>query len=96
MGNRSIPSGGGAIELNIPTQSWVIYAYQWPEASRANLFTNAITFQQGGHNVQRITVYRTDGADGDTNSYDPLFPFKNRGSVDQFGNVVGGVHVAPT
>jgi hypothetical protein len=93
-GGQTIPSGGGAIELTIPSESWVIYGYQWPEASRANVSTNAIIFRQGGNEVQRLTVYRTDGMNGDTNTYNPLFPFKMRGSVDQFGNVIGGVHVS--
>ena len=94
IGGQTIPSGGGAIELTIPSGSWVVYGYQWPEASRANVSTNAIIFCQGGDEVQRITVYRTDGPDGDTNTYNPLFPFKMRGSVDQYGNVIGGVHVS--
>jgi hypothetical protein len=94
VGGQTIPSGGGAIELTIPSDSWVIYGYQWPEASRANVSTNAIIFRQGGNEVQRITVYRTDGPDGDTNTYNPLFPFKMRGSVDQYGNVIGGAHVS--
>jgi len=94
VGGQTIPSGGGAIELNIPTQAWVIYGYQWPEASRANISTNAIILRQGGNEVKRLTVYRTDGVNGDTNTYNPLFPFKMRGSVDQYGNVLGGVHVS--
>ena len=93
-GGQTIPSGGGAIELTIPSASWVIYGYQWPEASRANVSTNAIVFRQGGNEVPHITVYRTDGVNGDTNTYDPLFPFKMRGGVDQYGNVIGGVHVS--
>ncbi len=93
VGSQTIPSGGGAIELNVPTASWLIYGYQWPEASRANVSTNAIILRQGGAEVQRITFTRTDGVNGDTN-YNPLFPFKMRGSVDQYGNVIGGVHVS--
>ena len=57
VGNSTIPSGGGAIELNIPTQSWVIYAYQWPQASQANLATNAIIFHQGGNEVRRESPF---------------------------------------
>jgi glycosidase/archaellum component FlaG (FlaF/FlaG flagellin family) len=94
VGSQTIPSGGGAIELNVPTQSWLIYGYQWPEASRANLYTNAITFLQGGNPVPHLTVNRTDGANGDTNGFNPAYPFKMRGSVDQYGNVIGGVHVS--
>jgi len=87
VGGQTIPSGGGAIELNVPSDSWLIYGYQWPEASRANSFTNAIAFRQGGNNVRQITVYRQDGPNAATN-YNPLFPFKMRGGVDQYGNVV--------
>ena len=64
-----------------------MYGYQWPEASRANSSTNAIIFRQGGVEVPRITVYRTDGTNGDPN-YNPLFPFKMRGSVDPYTAIV--------
>jgi glycosidase len=94
VGSQTIPSGGGAIELNVPTQSWLVYGYQWPEASRANLYTNAITFKQGGNPVPHVLVNRTDGANGDTNGFNPVYPFKMRGSVDQYGNTIGGVHVS--
>ena len=94
VGGQTIPGGGGAIELNIPETAWVIYGYQWPEASRANPATNVIALRQNGHDVPHITVYRTDGINGDTNGYNPLFPFKMRGSVDAYGNVIGGVHVS--
>ena len=40
-----------------------------------------------------ITVYRHDGANGDAN-FNPIYPFKMRGSVDPNGNVIGGVHVS--
>ena len=93
VGGQTIPSGGGAIELTIPSDSWVMYGYQWPEASRANVSTNAIILRQNGAEVPRATVYRTDGTNGDT-AYNPIFPFKMRGSVDQFGNVIGGVNVS--
>ena len=94
VGGQTIPSGGGAIELNVPSGAWVCYGYQWPEASRANASTNAIIFKQGGNEVPHLTITRTDGVNGDTNGYNPIFPFKMRGSVDQFGNVLGGVHVS--
>jgi glycosidase len=94
VGGQSIPSGGGAIELNVPSGAWVCYGYQWPEASRANVSTNAIVFKQGGNEVQHITITRTDGVNGDTNGFNPLYPFKMRGSVDAYGNVIGGVHVS--
>jgi hypothetical protein len=93
VGGQTIPTGGGAIELNVPTGSWLMYGYQGPEASRANVSTNAIIIRQGGVEVPHITVNRTDGPNGDTN-YNPLFPFKMRGGVDQYGNVIGGVHVS--
>ena len=93
VGGQTIPSGGGAIELNVPDGSWVMYGYQWPEASRANPSTNAIILRQGGIEVPHITVYRHDGLDGDTN-YNPIFPFAMRGSVDPYGNIIGGVHVS--
>ncbi len=94
VGSQVIPSGGGAIELNVPSGGWVMYGYQWPEASRANIATNAIIFKQGSNEVQRVTITRKDGVNGDTNGYNPVFPFKMRGSVDAFGNVIGGVHVS--
>ncbi len=94
VGSQTIPTGGGAIELNVPSGGWVTYGYQWPEASRANVSTNAIIFKQGSNEVPHITITRTDGVNGDTNGYNPIFPFKMRGSVDQYGNVIGGVHVS--
>jgi len=93
VGSQTIPTGGGAIEFNCPSGAWMMYGYQWPEASRANVSTNAIIFRQGGNEVPHISVTRTDGVNGDTN-YNPLFPFKMRGSVDPYGNVIGGVHVS--
>ena len=93
VGSQTIPSGGGAIELNVPSGSWVVYGYQWPEACRANNSTNAIILRQGGSEVPHITINRKDGVNGDTNTYNPVFPFKMRGSVDIYGNVMGGVHV---
>ena len=93
IGGETIPSGGGAIELNLPSDAWVMYGYQWPQASQANPATNAIVLRQNGMEVPHITVYRTDGPNGDTN-YNPLFPFKMRGGVDAFGNVIGGVNVS--
>jgi hypothetical protein len=81
--NTTPPAGGGAIELLIPSDSWVMYGIQWPQPSRANMATNAITFRQGGAQVPNITIYRTDGTNGDPN-YDPTFPFKMRGSVDPY------------
>jgi hypothetical protein len=93
VSGQTIPSGGGAIELTIPSDSWVMYGYQWPQASQANPSTNAIIFRQNGVEVPHMTVYRTDGTNGDPN-YNPLFPFKMRGSVDQYGNVITGNNVS--
>ena len=85
--NTTPPAGGGAIELVIPSGAWLMYGIQWPQPSQNNPLTNAITFTQGGAQVPTLTVYRHDGPNGDTN-YDPLFPFKMRGSVDAYGNVL--------
>lgn len=93
VGNQTIPTGGGAIELTLPSDAWVMYGYQWSEASRANPSTNAIILRQNGIEVPHITVYRTDGPNGDPN-YNPLFPFKMRGSIDPYGNVIGGANVS--
>ena len=85
--NTTPPTGGGAIELVIPSGGWVMYGYQWPEPSRANVLTNAITFRQSRAPAPTVTVYRQDGPNGDTN-FSPLYPFKMRGSVDANGNVL--------
>ena len=91
--NTTPPPGGGAIELKIPSGGWVMYGYQWPEPSRANVLTNAIIFTQGGKAAPTLTVFRHDGANGDPN-FNPIYPFKMRGSVDPNGNIIGGVHVS--
>ncbi len=91
--NSTPPTGGGAIELRVPSGGWVAYGYQWPEASRANVLSNAITFTQGGAKVPTMTVYRRDGVNGDAN-FNPKYPFRMRGSIDPNGNVVGGVQVS--
>jgi len=83
VGGQALAPGGGAIELNIPSDSWVMYGYQWPEASRANSSTNAILLRQNGVEVPRIMVYRTDGTNGDA-GFSPAYPFKMRGSVDPY------------
>ena len=93
VGGQTIPPGGGAIELNVPSGSWVMYGYQWPEASRANPVTNAIVLRQGGSEVPRFTVYRMDGANGDA-GFNPAYPFKMRGSVDPLGNLIAGNNVS--
>lgn len=94
VGGQTIPAGGGAIEILVPSGGYVAYGIQWPEASRANVSTNAIIFRQGGNEVPRITVTRKDGVNGDTTGFNPLYPFKMRGSVDAYGNVIGGAHVS--
>ena len=81
--NTTPPAGGGAIEMLIPSGGWVMYGIQWPQPSRANAVTNAIIFCQGGVQVPNITIYRTDGTNGDPN-YDPTFPFMMRGGVDPY------------
>ena len=91
--NTTPPAGGGAVELVIPSGGWVMYGLQWPEASRANPSTNAILFRQGGAEVPRLTVYRQDGTNGDPN-FDPVYPFKMRGALDAFGNVITGPNVS--
>ncbi len=93
VGGQTIPSGGGAIELTLPSDAWVMYGCQWPQASQANPSTNAIIFRQNGSEVPHITIDRTDGPDGDPD-YNPLFPFKMRGSVDAYGNVIPGQNVS--
>ncbi len=87
VGGQTISENGGAIELNLPSDAWVMYGYQWPEASRANPNTNAILLRQNGVVAPQITILRQDGPDGcPTNN--PLFPFKMRGGVDPYGTVV--------
>jgi hypothetical protein len=98
VGGQSLAPGGGAIELLVPAGGWVTYAYQGPEPSRANVLTNAVTFRQGSAVVPSLLVYRHDGVNGDPN-FNPIYPFKVRGSVDTSGNVVlapGEGHVSTT
>ena len=92
VGGQTVAPGGGAIEFKIPSGGYVAYGEQWPEASRASL-KDAITFQQGGAEVARLTTYRHDGVNGDT-GFNPNYPFKMRGSVDAGGNVIGGANVS--
>lgn len=86
IGGQTPATGGGAIELVIPSGAWVMYGIQWPQPSQNNPLTNAIILTQGGAQVPSLPVYRRDGPDGQTN-YSPLFPFKMRGGVDSFGNI---------
>lgn len=87
VGGQSLASGGGAIELVIPSGAWVMYGIQWPQPSQNNPATNAIILTQGGSPVPSLLVYRQDGPNGDTN-YSPSFPFRMRGSVDPYGNTL--------
>jgi len=91
VGGQKLAAGGGAIELTLPSESWVMYGYQWPEPSRSAL-SDAITFRQGGAAAASMTIYRQDGPDGDP-KFNPLYPFKMRGRIDQNGNVIGGQNV---
>jgi hypothetical protein len=93
VGGQTLASGGGAIELKVPSGSYVMYGYQWPEPSRANLYSNAVTLRQGGVEAPRFIVTRRDGIDGDP-GFNPAYPFKMRGSVDVNGNVIGGANVS--
>jgi glycosidase len=93
VGGQTIPAGGGAIEVKIPAGSYVMYAYQGPEASRANNRKDVITLRQNGADAQRITLYRKDGVNGDA-GFAPLYPFKMRGSIDSQGNVLSGVNLS--
>ncbi len=98
VGGQILAPGGGAIELLVPAGGWVMYGYQWPEPSRGNALTNAITFRQGGAAAPSLLVYRRDGSNGDPN-FGPVYPFKMRGSVDPSGNVFlapGEGHVSTT
>jgi len=69
----------------------VLYSYQGPEPSRA-AYQAAIELRQGSGEVPRIFVRRVDGVDGDA-GFNPLYPFKMRGSVDAAGNLIGGTNV---
>jgi hypothetical protein len=99
VGGQTLASGGGAIEFKIPSGGYVCYAFQWPEPSRVDTTlpnaagvvagTDVIVIQQNGRVVPRVTIYRKDGKDGD-GGFNPLYPFKMRGSVDTAGNVVRG------
>src|SRR5207249_3982004 len=90
--NAAPADGHGAVEMLVPSGGWVMYGYQWPEASRASL-KDAITLRQGGADALRFNVYRHDGVNGDP-SFNPSYPFKMRGSIDANGNLVGGVNVS--
>lgn len=99
VGSQTLASGGGAVEFKIPSGGYVMYGIQWPEPSRVDATltnssgsvadTDVIVIRQAGRVVPRVTVYRMDGPDGDA-GFNPLYPFKMRGSVDVNGNVIRG------
>jgi glycosidase len=99
VGSQTLSSGGGAVELKIPSGSYVVYGYQWPEPSRVDTTlsnatgvvagTDVIVLQQDGRTVPRVMLQRHDGPDGDS-GFNPLYPFKMRGSMDLAGNVITG------
>ncbi|HZV36143.1 MAG TPA: alpha-amylase family glycosyl hydrolase [Verrucomicrobiae bacterium] len=91
VGGQTLAQNGGAVELTVPSGGYVMYGYQWPEASRAAL-KPAITLRQGGVDAPRVIVDRQDGTNGDA-GFNPIYPFAMRGSVDQYGNVIGGTNV---
>src|ERR1043166_8282446 len=96
VGTQTIPAGGGGIEFKIPSGGYVIYGYQGPEATRPAsgvLGKKVVTLVQGGVEAPTMLVRRTDGPDGDQ-SFNPVYPFKVRGSVDTAGNIVGGSNVS--
>lgn len=92
VGSQTLVSGAGAIELKIPSGSYVVYGYQWPEPSRVAQ-TDAIVIEQNAAAVPRLLLRRVDGPDGDA-GFNPVYPFKMRGSVDLAGNIVGGSNVS--
>ncbi len=93
VGGQFIPPGGGAIELKIPAGSYVVYGIEWPEASRANNGKDAIILRQGSAEAPRVILYRKDGVNGDA-AFNPLYPYKMRGSVDSHGSVVTGSNLS--
>lgn len=92
VGDQVIPAGGGAIEILVPSGGYVAYGIQWPEASRAAL-KDAITLRQNGADAARMTVTRKDGVNGDS-GFNPIYPFKMRGSINPDGSVIGGANVS--
>jgi len=103
VGSQALAPGGGAVEFKIPSGSYVIYGYQWPEPSRVDATltnssgivedTDVIVLQQAGRTAPRLTLYRTDGPNGDA-AFTPIYPLKMRGSVAADGSVPVGTHVS--
>lgn len=92
VGGQSLAQNGGALELLIPSGGYVIYALQPPEPSRAAL-ADTITLRQQSQDAPRITVFRQDGVNGDSN-FNPAYPFRVRGSVDTSGNLLPMANVS--
>ena len=92
VGSQTLASGGGAIELKVPSGGYVMYGYQWPEAAHTTK-KDAITLRQNSTDAPRFTIYRRDGTNGDS-GFNPTYPFKMRGSVDEYGNIIGGANVS--
>ncbi len=90
VGTQTLAAGGGALELKIPSGGYVAYGYQGPQPSVA-AGRGVITFRQGAGEVSRLLVQRSTGKDGDP-GFNPIFPFKVRGSVNASGRVVGGTN----
>jgi glycosidase len=103
VGVQALAPGGGAIEFKIPSGSYVVYGYQPPEPSRVDATlpdangtvtdTDVIVLRQHARAVPRLTVYRTDGKDGDP-GFNPVYPFLRRGSIDPDGRLLGGRNVS--
>lgn len=93
VGSQSIPAGGGAIELKVPSGGYVMYGLQWPEASRANNSHDVLTLRQNGVEAPRITLYRKDGVDGDP-GFNPGYPYRMRGSINADGNLLTGANLS--
>jgi hypothetical protein len=90
VGSQALASGGGAVEFKIPSGGYVAYAYEGPQPGKSSQ-RDVITFRHNNVEVPRLTVTRKDGRDGD-GGFNPLYPFKMRGSIDQFGGVVRGTN----
>src|SRR5207244_4298766 len=70
VGSQVLAPGGGAIEFKIPSGSYVVYGYQWPEPSRVDVTltnsggivtnTDAIVIRQNSRTVPRVLISRAD------------------------------------
>jgi hypothetical protein len=95
VGSQTLAPGGGAIEFKVPSGGYVLYAYQGPEAARPSgvMSNSVVIIRQGGVEVPRMMVRRRDGFDGDQ-GFNPIYPFKMRGSINEFGSVIPGQNVS--